>query len=536
MKKSFLFYLMAFFLMTVSFQNCSPQAGLQFGIDSQTAYSVYGDLPENAKIVDLQAQESVEYPSTQVVLVVDNSATMKQSQEELAERIDSLLTTLANKKVSLHIFSTSQYISAIKNNYGTLKNGVETYVKSLADLSPSEPNAIMNAEFGPNLNPVVLNPTDSALVRQSTIDKIKKSILAMGVSGNDNESGLCGILQMAGRKPLFVNANEKVVFFVLTDEDNYAGGKHCRAEQVYNYERTQMLVYLQTQVSYSFTAQGYRDGVATAEETRPFSLMVYSVVKGSENLNGQVCHSEDEKMVQGRIKNLIGKTSGIGGVNFYFKNATLTDCHYKEIPVTYHFTKEEGLLDYCKNSYKNYSNALAYFASARTGISVNQPCLSSVQSVPRGLIRAKYYLDNATDIAPVFLSEMNESLGDKYFISVITNKEGQSCALKSGQSYGSVFQRMEKLNPAKVQTYSLCPGDEGYKTAFKRIAESISYVSQEFDIQVPDEMKIRDVLLIPKGQGTSSVQLTPDQYEFKNGKIKINAKLSDLDKLRVIIF
>ncbi|WII70524.1 hypothetical protein QJS83_08645 [Bdellovibrio sp. 22V] len=536
MKKSLLFYLMMFFLMTVSFQNCAPNAGVQFGIDSQSAYSVYGELPDNAKVVELQPKESTEYPSTQVVLVIDNSATMKQSQEELAERIDSLLATLSNKKVTLHMFSTSQYLYASKSTFGTFKNGVETYVNSAADLSPTETDAIMKSEFGPNTLPFVLNPTDSASVRQAAINRIKQSILVMGISGDDNESGLCGVLQMANRKPLFVNTNEKVVFFVLTDEDNYNGATHCKAEQVFNWDKTQMITYKQTQVSYTFTGVGYRDGVTAVEETRPFVGVGASVINGAASLAGQECHSEDWKVVQSRVNGYIGKTLNLTGVNFYFKDATVTGCQYKEASVLHTFLESEGLIDYCNNSYRGYSNVLTYLAATKTGVSASQPCLLTSQSMARGVIRTKYFLENPTDVASTFLSQINTALQDKYFVSVVMNKEGQSCGLKSGQSYGAIFQRMAELSPSKVQTYSLCQGDDGYKAAFKKIAESISYVSQDFALDVPAGMKIRDVLLFPQGSGSASLQLTPDQYEYRDGRIKINAKLSGTDKLKVIIF
>lgn len=524
-------------ILVLSFQNCAPQS-LRFDMDSETAYRIDGELPENAKVAEFQTEESVEYPSTQLVLVVDNSQTMKQSQEELVARIDGLLASLATKKVTVQLMSTSSYLNASGTLiYGSLKTGSEVYVNDISELAANDTQAIAKTIYGGSPQSIVLDPRDSASVRQARVDSIKKTVLNMGTAGSDNESALCSIIQWATNKYQKPATNEKVVFFVLTDEDNYQG-RHCMNDLVYNYDRTMSVVYKRVSIPFTFTAVGYRDGVSTNIETRTFYGYSYLTKDQSEvGLAGQNCQGEDLKRVQNTLAALKGKTSSYNGVNFHFNETQLIECKYTEVVSTYYVEESEGLTDYCSQAYRGHANIMAYLASAYTGTSATQACkMTGPTGVRRGIVRSGYLLEGGTDVAANFLSDIAKTaLHGNYFMAVVGNTHGQSCELKVGQSYVETFERLQNSSPGVVQTYSLCQDDDGYKKAFDKIASSVSYVSQEFPLEIPEGMKIRDVLLKRK-DGSAVEKVKADQYDVADGKIKISLKLAKGDKLTVIVF
>lgn len=537
MKKNGLAVLAGAGLLVVSFQNCAPQS-MRFDMDSETAYRIDGELPENAKVAEFQSEESIEYPSTQLVLVVDNSQTMKQSQEELVARIDGLLDSLSSKKVTVQLLSTSSYLNSGSTiYYGSLKTGSEVYVKDVSELADNDTMAIAKTVYGASPQPIVLDPRDSASIRQARVDSIKKSVLGMGTSGSDNESALCSVIQWASSKYQKSAANEKVVFFVLTDEDNYQT-RHCMADQVYNYDRTMAVQYKKTSIPFKFTGVGYRDGVSSNVETRTFTN-IFSLLKGQNpaGLAGQNCQSEDLKRVKDSVSSLVGRTVMYNGVSFHFNEVELTECKYSETTSTYYVDEAEGLTDYCTQAYRGHANVMGYLAATYTGFLPNQTCqMVGPTGVRRGILRSGYFLEGSPDLAVNFLNDISKTaLHGNYFMAVVGNIRGQSCELKTGQSYAETFERLQSSSPGVVQTYSLCQDDDGYKKAFDKIAASVSYVSQDFPLEIPEGMKVRDVLLQRKDSATVE-KVKPDQYDVAEGKIKISLKLSKGDKLTVIVF
>lgn len=527
------------FLLILPFQNCAPN-NIQFQTDAESMYNVYGELPANAKVAEFQAEESVEYPSTQLNLIVDNSSTMKQSQEELAARVEGLLASLATKKVSVRVLNTSTYLSSVSPSvYGSLKTGSEVYVNSASELTPGDVSAIIKTVYAPNPTAIVLDPRDSVTVRQSRVSAVKNAVLTAGITGSDNESGLCGILQWAANSYKKTEQNEKVVFFLLTDEDNYAAAKHCTKESVSNYDYVTSVKYKQTWMGLNFEGVGYRDGASATTETKTFvGTLTLLPGQSTEGLvSGQSCLSADLTRAQNYVAGFVGKTSSINGVNFHFNEAKLTDCKYAEPVFTFYPNESEGVKDFCVQPYQGSANIMAHLAKAYPGVSATQPCQMDAPTwIKRGLVRTDYFLNNSSDIAADFLSDIAQTpLNGNYFMAVVMNKRGQSCALKSGQSYGDIFDRLQAQSPANVQTYSICQTDEGYKQAFDKIASSVSYVSQQFPLEIPADFKIRDVLLFHQGKG-SPEKLTADQYEVVDGNIKFNVKLSKTDVLKVIMF
>lgn len=532
MKRNLLYYIIGAAALILPYQNCA-RSGVGFSIDADSEYNIYGALPSHAKVVDIQPQESVEYPSTKLVLIVDNSSTMAQSQQELSEKIDGLLNAMSGKRVTVYLMSTSSYWNPWTSVYGVVENGVERDVASESELVPGNINYVNNI-YGSGLYPIVLNPTDAESVRKASLDKIKNNIRQMGTTGRDNESGLCSLVQFASHRKLAVEPNEKLVYFLLTDEDNYAAANHCRKDLLYYYKHYQRYTYYGTLVKYTYSFEGYRDGVSSNIQTVSSFSITTPVVQNPSAYIDQQCQDSDRQASATRVANMVGKSAYASGYTYQVTSATLTGCSY--IKQLGHLDLPAGdFVDYCVNPYAGYPTMMEFLYANRKDAIPNQPCNRSLVASGRDLYRLSYYLDSP-DIAAKALQDLSASkVGDNYFMAIVTNVRRQSCALKEGQSYGDVFERMQQLKPSAVKTYSICTGDNGYQEAFKEIAASVSYVTQEFPLEIPDGMEVKDVLLTRQGD-TTPIKVDATQYEVVDGTIKFRMKLSGTDKLHVVIF
>lgn len=526
-------------VLSFCFQNCARQQ-TQFAVDKMAAY-LDGELPADAKVAEFNAEESVEYPSTQLVLVIDNSHTMKQSQEELISRIDNLLASMANKKVAVRILSTSSYTtSVLGRSYGSLKTGKEVYVTDEKAIAANDTQAIYRSSYAPNPTAFILNPVDAVDVRKATVDNIKKTVRAMGVEGSDNESGLCSVIQWASNAYKKTNENEKVVFFVLTDEDNYQGINHCNKEIVNNYDLSSAVPYKQVSLLYQFKGLVYRDGAEStlAERTFPPLLKNIRRTANPSELVGKDCSSIELNEVKNIVASYPNSTRSLFGVSYFFKDAELLSCKYVETHQKYYISEDDLKgIDYCKQPFKSVSNIMSYLAGSMTGVSETQPCqMEAPKRIITRTVRESRFFTKSTNLAESFLSDMSKTqLRSNYFMAVLMNKRGQSCELKSGNSYGDTFENLQKLNPGEVKTYSLCKDDDGYTQAFDKIAAAVSFVEQEFSLVVPAGASLRDVVVIRSG-GQSRESLSSDQYVIHEGKLKINSQLRKGDKIIAVMF
>lgn len=526
-------------VLSFGFQNCARQQ-TQFEVDKMAAY-LDGELPANAKLAEFTTEESVEYPSTQLVLVVDNSHTMKQSQEELISRIDNLLASMANKKVTVRLLSTSSYAySVLGRSYGSLKTGKEVYVTGEKDLAANDTQAIYRSAYAPNPTAYVLNPLDAVDVRSATVDKIKKTVRSMGVEGSDNESGLCSVIQWASNTYKKSNEDEKVVFFVLTDEDNYSGANHCNKEKINNYDLSSAIAYKQVSIVYQFKGLVYRDGAEStlAERTFPPLLKNIRRTANPSGLVGKDCNITELNDVKNIVDSYPNTTKSLFGVNYFFKDAQLLSCKYVETHQKFYISENELKgLDYCKQPFRSAPHIMSYLAGLTTGVSETQPCqMEAPTRIITSMVRESRFLTKSTNLSESFLSDMGKTqLRGNYFMAVLMNKRGQSCELKSGNSFGDTFEKLQKLNPGVVKTYSLCKDDDGYTQAFDKIAASVSFVEQEFSLTVPEGLALRDVVVVRSG-GQSRESLSSNQYVVHEGKLKINSQLRKGDKVIAVMF
>lgn len=531
--------LATFPVLSFCFQNCARQQ-TQFAVDKMAAY-LDGELPADAKVAEFNAEESVEYPSTQLVLVIDNSHTMKQSQEELISRIDNLLASMANKKVTVRLLSTSTYTSSVLGrSYGSLKTGKEVYVADEKAIAVNDTQAIYRSSYAPNPTTYVLNPVDAVDVRNMTVENIKKTVRNMGVEGSDNESGLCSVIQWASNTYKKTSENEKVVFFVLTDEDNYQGINHCNKEVINNYDLSAPVAYKQVSIVYQFKGLVYRDGAENtlAERTFPPLLKNIRRTANPSGLVGKDCSGIELSDVQSIVATYPNTTKSLFGVEYFFKDAQLVSCKYVETHQKYYISEEELKgIDYCKKPFKSGSNIMSYLSGLTTGVSETQPCqMEALKRIATSMIRQSRFLTKSTNLAESFLSDMSKTqLRNNYFMAVLMNKRGQSCELKSGNSYGDTFDQLQKLNPGEIKTYSLCKDDDGYTQAFDKIAASVSFVEQEFSLTVPEGVSLRDVVVVRSG-GRSRESLSSNQYVVHEGKLKINSQLNKGDKVIAVMF
>ena len=526
------------------FQNCAKVSfsALENLSSTNSISGINGPSTPEAKIIDLPIQKITDYPETQVVLVVDNSATMKQSQQALSEKIDKLIENLSQKKVTLRIVTTSDYINS-SQIYGTLVDGKENYVGSKTALNGVTENVIYKMKYGPvEKAPYIINPEDPAAIRQKTIENIKTAIANTGTNGSDNESGLCSIIQLASTKTFQVQANEKVIFFLLTDEDNLKSRNHCVDEGVYKVGATSscryQYTYVYASIQYKATGSKVADGVITPNQEFPREGETLNVVNSAnDKMNGQACKIDDLEAATKKVSGYIG----IQRNGKIFSSVEVTKCTYVVSTQGYPVNVTGNSVDYCTSPYyyastkTQFPNIMAFFEATNPGLVPNQACKKTCTQQDLEM-RRTYHL-NSYDVAQSFVTELNESsIKGKYKMAIVTNIPGQSCALKSGQSEGSTFIKAASLNPENIKTYSICEGDNGFTRAFEDVTKSSSYVKNDFEVELAEGDYISKVFVLTHGDPKLAQEVSAENYSYQANRLTFNKVLfSEQDEVRVIL-
>lgn len=521
------------------FQNC---ARTNYGEEHDSNASV---LSANRKVI-IDPSFNQQKANLKVLFVVDDSYTMSQSQQHLANAVDSLLNPLQGHNVDFKIVSTSGVPSnevdyAISTRYLS-EDRLEIPASQLSSLN----SYLVEKSVANNSNASTRRHNNLKLFRTSTGEQftqikseLKTAILSVGVAGSDVEEGICAtVRQLFDTSPnRFFKAGDKAVIVILTDENDNSVFSKCVTRYIQRVSSKSVVYYNygQQRARVSLEYQLTRDGVTS------WNPVVWGIsLSGNRTIvNGNVCSTAD-------LNYAVNKITSQG---YVIRN--VSECVYETIQASYYGadlgddgsvpTKNlcESTVFFNSVSYLNlYAMVNAIGLSAQAGSCTKQLLPGNVtgNSIEiDSVIRSDAAANNAQNLILGIKNKSNELFGSSGFtIASLIRKSGESCALSPGQSYGAAYEILTgTVGVQNSVTQSLCAGD--FSNTLSQVSTYIvSEASSSYVVAglLETEM-IESVTLIRSEQRTL---LTTSDYELAGATITLkNITLQAGDTLEVQI-
>lgn len=528
------FLIIAVAVTTVVFQNCSKVNYKELTGD--------GKVNPNSvtKTISINPTFNSQSADLKVLLVVDDSYTMSQSQTKLSTAMDSLLNPLFGRNVEYKIVSTSgvpsnqidysldkKYYNSLNqeisqaqaNNSGSYS--IETYVNNTLTTRHQKFSTLKNftqAQF------------------DSVKTNIKKAILQVGTNGSDSEEGSCAALRQLfdSSTNRFFKKGDKAAIIILTDEDDGSQFKNCVSkyqEKVSN-SPTVFYNYLQQRARLQLEYQATRDGIIT---WIPASWAI-GLPQTSTFVASTSCTSADQ---QAALQKISAKGYTVRNV---------TSCVYEATQTTHYGVDlgDDGSsnLNLCMSpvTYQGISYPNLYSFVTASGLSAVNGSCERVSQSSNSIVRTDVFTsvissDSAAhqmkDLHTAFLNKTSELFGQGFFVASIIRKQNESCSLQTGQSYGLKYLDLTDKLGQNAITESLCASN--FSTVLNQISQFIIDVATNSYV-IPDFKTTDKVTSVQVVRSTQTINLTTSQYEVVGSTLTlIDFNLQQGDILKVTI-
>lgn len=569
------------------FQNCSP-VNFNQKADRQDASSGLPGATEQTKLIQVQQSDSGQ--PFKLLMIIDDSFTMSQSQAQISANIDSLLAPLKGLDVDVKVITTTANISYASTTFEFTKTDgskVVKYASGYGDptLLPEYLDVVNFPGFtatidygGADGNIFQLKSSDSSAATDNKINQLKNHILSLGTAGSDSETVFCPLLRELGtNQKSFFKAGDRTAVVVLSDEDDSSTSADCSMKRKVNYKIQNSAPRDYDRYSFDLKAVRatfsykkirpavYNDGIlvrAYSEEvlTDGYALVDWSAANEADMTAG-TCLAKAQNFIRakGLKKNF---SDGQYMADMDFSNSVVTSCQLENLHKDgydsfYVYSDQSGYgTDLCNlnNKINNYSlnqhpNVLLYRddkfrpsgSSFYMKAGYNNNCAkenklgqgTSSDRVMSGT--AEIYLDSlsATSTKSEFdgkvLQKMQNDFGQNYFVSFIINPGDNSCTLKTNQSVGQRYQAAANANPDKVKVFPICASS--YQPALSEVSNFIAAgVVTVYPLNLPVGTKIISVHLI---RGGNSTQLNSSDYTIQGNEIGLKISLLFGDQIEI---
>lgn len=510
------------FFVTPVFQNCAKVNYLA----PLNNINALGTTTDRKLIMDPSFNQ--QKANLKVLFVVDDSYTMSQSQTQLANAIDSLLTPLQGHNVDFKIVSTSG-VPSNEVDY----NISNSYLTEERLTIPQSQTSTLNSYL---VQKTITNSTNFRhaslkLHRSSTVaqfeqikNQIKSAILAVGINGSDTEEGLCAMVRQLydNTGSRFFSPGDKAAIVLLTDENDSSQFNKCVSRYVqrvaakpvvyYNYGQQRAKLTLEYQLT--------RDGVSS------WYPIIWGVpLRGSQTIvNGTSCTIDNRNYAVNQLT-----TQG-----YVIRN--VTNCVYETIPASYYGADlgDNGSVatkNLCSQQliFNNISYLNLYSMINAIGLSA-QAGSCSKEIVQGNSLSAPIEYDSVVRSDPVSLNSLNLNSALKnqasllfgnsgFTVAALIRKYGESCTLNAGQSYGAVYESLSHiLGTANSITQSLCAADFS-----NTLAQVTNYLVTEAAASyvITGLQSTESVLGVAILRGSESIKLTLSEYEMAGATLTL---------------
>lgn len=460
------------------------------------ALSCEADLSEVTKI---KVTATKTYAPFKLLMIIDDSYTMLQSQAKLAANIGSLLEPLRGRNASVKVITTSD---------AELMNPTV-----LGKVTSNSRESFYAEPIGRSFE---LSSADSSNLTSEKITALADYVRAIGVNGRSSEQAFCPILRMMHNPSTvnkFVNITDSLAVVVITDENdsyNATSQAHCNAGL--NIENLPE----ETVVRYTFEYKNMeirwkhkiiRDGVVTDTlETKTERVRIGDYDFSGDALGNCVGATQTEARKLVSLKENDPRFPGIIYDGCRIFNQRLE----RQL-----LGANNTALDYCNTAntwvHNNITHNVDTWSAADKTYQRGTCRKETSKRIPTSIATVRYPgLTKSTDLiedATLGFIRANFPAG-KFFMTVIANKTGSTC-LGTGHRIGQRYLDAERKYPSLVEVQSIC--ENSYAPALARISQfgEEQSVAAKYQLQIPSANKVLQVSLVRDGK---TAVLSSDKY------------------------
>lgn len=494
----------ALFVASV-FQNCA-----KVNYQAQPNIKV-GGVNVVTKQVSINPAFNPQNADMKVLIVVDDSYTMSQSQSRLSSAMDSLLNPLEGRNVDFKIVSTS----GIPNNQ--IDYDFQTTNISSSVVQNTITNSIGN-RHGVLRSLQSYNSTQFSSLK----NQIKSAILAVGTNGSDTEEGFCSAARQLfdTSSNRFFNAGDKAAIIFLTDENDASAYSNCLSAYQQNINATQVVIYNYTQkrAKLSLEYQVNRDGLVS------WYPVTWGIALTSPNnyVQDANCSATDLAAVQSKITQMGYTIRNVG------------TCTYETVQANYYGADlgDNGSVpskNLCSSTVtyqgQNYTNLYTFVAaaghSAIAGSCVKQTAsTNSVTAISNlvSVIKSDTVSNDAQDLRAALINKSHELFGTGFIFASIVRRNGETCSLQSGQSYGTKYEQLTTNLNSNAVIETMCASS--FATVLTNVSTFIQNVANRSYV-VPDMADGESVFSVGVRRNNGLIALSPTQFEAVGSTITL---------------
>lgn len=438
-----------------------------------------------------------------ILFVVDDSFTMSQSQQRLSNALDTLLNPLEGRNVEFKIVSTS----GLPNNLIDYVISSQAVSTSVTEYSVS--NAVNNRH---GLLKSLSNFNSSQF--NSLKLQVKNAILAVGTNGSDTEEGICAAVRQLfdTSSNRFFRSGDKSAIVFLTDENDASQFSNCLSQYEMNTQSGQVVYYnysqQRTRIQLEYKVD--RDGL---EYWYPVTWEIPLQTPNNFS-NGSTCSTND----------LTKSIMNVQDLGYQVRN--VTTCTYVLNPATFYGADlgDDGsvagknlctsTVTYQGHTYTNlYSFISASEYAAQSGTCQKQVISSSSLSASPNwisVVNSDTVALQAQDLSSALVNKSNELFGSGFIVASLIRKNGESCALQSGQSYGTKYLQLSDRLGDQAVTESLCASS--FSNVLNKVSQFIKAESLKSYV-VPNMATDEKVFSVAVRRNGVDTALTTSQFE-----------------------
>ncbi len=438
-----------------------------------------------------------------VLIVVDDSYSMSQSQTRLASAIDSLLNPLEGRNIEFKIVS----MSGVPDNQ--IDYNIQTTNLSGTVIQNTITNSFNN-RHGTLRSLQSYNSTQFMTLKS----QIKATILSVGTNGSDTEEGFCAAARQLfdTSADRFFTAGDKAAIIFLTDEDDASSYSKCLSAYQQNTNSSQVVYYnyLQKRARINLEYQVNRDGIIS------WYPVTWGISLSTPNnyVDTMTCSSTD-------LNTALAKISQMG---YIVKN--VGNCVYEAVQASYYGSDlgDDGSVpskNLCSSTVtfdgQNYSN-LYSFVAATDHSAISRSCAkqivasNSISASPNftSVISSDVAANNAQDLRSALINKSNALFGTGFIFASIIRRNGETCALQSGQSFGTKYEQLSANLSSNSVVETMCASS--FSNILANVSTFIKNVANRSYL-VPNMLGDESIFAVAIRRNGTTLPLTSSQFE-----------------------
>lgn len=530
-----------------TFQNCSPVKISEVDLAALSATASPTTNSPALETAPTSRTEIIKSASTiastsekiRVLLVVDNSPTMKNSQAYLANNLSRLLEFLKSHNVDLLVLSTD------------LSRNTTYHSNTLSN--PEGYDYVHHAQRTINAQIPVFSFNKGASVSEinTKIQSIGTYIKNLGTLGDPAESPLTAVMLALDPTIGFFKQNDRALIYVITDENdnvslpNYGfleidtltknkspicTGVDELGREVITYEPAFLAKYMQYNVSYFEKIERFLENGESAgftQEARNFSAYSKASCESTAPYYTTGIYSEGK----------CTQYEGSSGIQMLYGQSLTARCdQYKTNIITDNFISCEAATYESKTYPDQTTRNCAYTqpeVQRKYIMGLTEEDKNEIYGVPQN---ANYYNAQASLFFNKIKKRMNDLFGSKFLMSVQVHTKTQTCQPATGQSVDTLFENMGKIfDSSNFSRNTICDSESANGDALNLIASQFTNILEKnypFSLKPNESIRFATLKI-----GTEKYSLRQNvDFKIENGSfVLLRNDLSTFDQIEILI-